>query len=498
VTDRTRPSRLQLAQGELEGFTDGGIHTFLGVPYAAPPFGARRLLPPQRPEPWAGVRSAIDYGATVPKAGYIAPWDTLLPEVDKAGEDCLNLNVWTPDPSAHGLPVLVWIHGGAFMHGSGSIDWYEGSPFARDGVVCVTINYRLGAEGFLCTDDGAANHGLLDQIAALEWVRDNIAVFGGDNGRVTIAGESAGAVSVGNLYCSPRAAGLFQRAIAQSGALHFSVPVELGLRVSTRLASALGVPHTRQAIADLDVNKVLQAAQSLEDEVRANPAAPEWRGFDGFMPFRPVAQTGVVPLDPLADIAAGTSGDVPLLIGTNVDEVRLWLVPTGMIEAVDDQILKASAAGYGLDPAAIASYRAGRPGASAGEILAAVGTDYLFRIPAIRIAEARFDADTPTWMYEFAWPSPRYEGRLRACHGLEIPFMFDTLDAAGSRPLTGSHPSRHVADVMHAAWVRFATDGTCAWPAYTKTSRSAIRFDVEPQVIDDPAAHERDAWNGRR
>jgi len=204
-------------QGQLRGAEKNGVLSFKGIPYAAAPFGANRFAAPQPAPEWEGVRDALEYGPTCPKGPYpdfIAP---LLVEPEIPGEDCLNLNVWTPALDGDPRPVLVWIHGGGFTNGSGAVSTYDGTRFARDGIVFVSINYRLGADGFLLLEDAPANRGLLDQIAALRWVRENIAAFGGDPQAVTIAGESAGAMSVTTLLSMPVAEGLFQRAIAQSG-----------------------------------------------------------------------------------------------------------------------------------------------------------------------------------------------------------------------------------------------------------------------------------------
>ena len=207
-------------QGQVRGQVTEGVAAFKGIPYAAPPFGPNRFQPPRPPESWDGVRDALAYGRVAPQPPYAPPFDQLLGDQGHPGEDCLNLNVWTPDATGGGLPVMVWIHGGSFVRGSGALPTYDGTRFARDGVVCVTINYRLGADGFLYLGDGIANRGLLDQIAALEWVQENIRAFGGDPARVTIFGESAGAFSVATLLSMSRAEGMFQRAIAQSGAGH--------------------------------------------------------------------------------------------------------------------------------------------------------------------------------------------------------------------------------------------------------------------------------------
>src|SRR5437588_1993454 len=231
-------------QGAVRGSAAEGVVSFKGIPYAAPPFGPNRFRPPQPVELWSGVRDTLTYGATVPKPPYFPPFDVLLPEPAIVGEDCLNLNIWSPDLGQARLPVMVWIHGGAFSNGSGAILQYDGSHFARDGVVCVTINYRLGADGFLYLGDGIANLGLLDQITALAWVQENIAAFGGDPNNITVFGESAGAFSISTLLSMPRAKGLFSRMIAESGAgHHISLPAT-AQRVGQYLAEKLGVKPT--------------------------------------------------------------------------------------------------------------------------------------------------------------------------------------------------------------------------------------------------------------
>src|ERR1700691_4737025 len=236
MTETMPQPLVSLSDGTVRGKNEGGVSVFLGIPYAAPPFGANRMRPPQPVLPWAGERDATSFGPTVPKGDSPPQYAVLFPEEVIPGDDCLNLNVWTPDPGAAGLPVLVWIHGGSFMNGSGSVGAYDGTAFARDGVVCVTINYRLAAEGFLFLDDGAANLGLLDQLAALRWVRDNIAAFGGDPARVTVAGESAGSMSVTTLLAMPLSEGLFGRAIAESGAAAHTLTAQEGRTVAGYLA----------------------------------------------------------------------------------------------------------------------------------------------------------------------------------------------------------------------------------------------------------------------
>jgi carboxylesterase type B len=322
---------------------------------------------------------------------------------------------------------MVWIPGGAFEFGTGAV--YDGSQFARDGIVCVTINYRVGAEGFLDLGDGDANRGLLDQVAALEWVRENIAAFGGDPGNVTIFGESAGGMSVGTLLAMPRAQGLFRRAIAQSGAAHQVISAEGAQRIGRHLAEKLGVAATREAIAAVPLDRLLQAQVELKADLLAHPDPARWGGevVASTMLWQPVVDGQVVPGRPIDRVVAGAGAEIDLMVGTTTDESRLFLVVGGGIDQVSDTALAGAIAAYGLPvEAAMAAYRAANPGAGAGDLLAAVQTDWWFRIPAIRLADAHATSTSATYMYEFGWRSPQFDGGLGACHALEIPFVFDS------------------------------------------------------------------------
>jgi para-nitrobenzyl esterase len=488
-------------QGQLRGRVIDGVAAFKGIPYAAPPFGPNRFQAPRPAQSWEGVRMAVEYGHVPPQPPYVPPFDQLLGDQGTPGEDCLNLNVWTPDPSIGGLPVMMWIHGGAFMRGSGALRTYDGRHFARDGVVCVTINYRLGADGFLYLGDGIANRGLLDQVAALEWVQENIKAFGGDAARVTIFGESAGAFSVATLLSMLRARGLFQRAIAQSGAAQHTISVATAQMVGRNLAEKLAVAPTVASIAAVPLERLVEAQAELAAELAVRPDPTRWGevAANGMI-FEPVVDGEVVPGRPLERIVAGAGADVDLMIGTTTEEWRFFLVPTGAIDRVTEERLSTTARVMGLDVEhALSVYRASRPQATPGDLLGALITDWFFRIPALRLAEAREKNRGSTHMYEFAWRSPLFDGRFGAVHALEIGFVFDNLGREGAMGLAGNEPPQALADVIHRAWVAFATNGTPGWSPYDARERTVMRFDgAGGTVVADPAANERQLWEGIR
>ena len=500
MNDMTQRPLVRLTDGVVRGKAESGVLVFRGIPYAAPPFGVNRMQPPRPVKAWDGERDATAFGPTAPKGDYPPQYAALFPEVVIPGEDCLNLNVWTPDTNATGLPVLVWIYGGGFTNGSGSAGMYNGAAFARDGVVCVTINYRLAAEGFLFLDDGIANLGLLDQLAALQWVQTNISAFGGDPARVTVAGESAGAMSVTTLLAMPLAEGLFAQAIAQSGAAAHTLTRDEARMVGGYLAAALGVPADRDAIKAVPLDKLVQAASDQVAELLTAPDPAKWGQLAlSLLSFAPTVDGSVLPEAPLTAIATGQGSGVPLLIGSNRDEARLFLVASGAIDLIDDPALDAAASAYGLSPDDLAVYRGNRPKRSAGDILAAVITDWFYRIPAIRVAEARAASGTGnTWMYRFDHPGPRDNHRFGACHAAEVGFVFDTLTCDELRPLIGEAPSQAVADQAHNVWVNFVTNGDPRWAVYDTVARTTGLLTDTINATGDPAADERVCWDGIR
>jgi para-nitrobenzyl esterase len=376
---------------------------------------------------------------------------------------------------------------------------YDGSRFARDGVVCVTINYRLGVDGFGLIEGATANRGLLDQVAALQWVRDNIAAFGGDPDAVTIAGESAGAMSVTTLLSMPAAAGLFRRAVAQSGAGHNVLQASTAAKVTAALAERLGVDATVDGFAAVPVADLVAAQAELSASIAAAPDPAVWGEIAShMMAFEPVVDGDVIPARPIDRLADGVAADVDVLIGSNADEHALFLVPSGVVDYVSDDHLAMALASIGADAAAVTTaYRAAQPTASPGELMVAAIGDWFFRVPAMRVAEARSAHGSDTYVYEFGWRSPQFGGRLGACHALEIGFVFDNLDDPSGEPLAGSAPPQVLADEMHRAWVAFVTSGDPGWAPYGD-ERTVHHFATPSQTVTDPHPAQREVWVGVR
>lgn len=469
--------------GTVRGADEDGVAVFRGIPYAAAPVGPLRFAPPAPVPPWDGVREAVVFGPTAPKNPYAPPLDALLPDPDVPGDACLNLNVWTGAPPGAGRPVMVWLHGGALRNGSSAVPLYDGRAFARDGVVLVSLNYRLGIEGFGVFPDAPANLGLRDQLAALGWVRDNIRGFGGDPGNVTVFGESAGAVCLGALLASPRSRGLLRRAVLQSGAPAAAAPGKAA-RTTAAMARHLGVEPTAKAFARVDRARLLAAQRA---------ATAKGTPLTGGRGFHIVVDGDLVPEDPAAALAGGAAGDVDVLMGGNTEEYRLWFVPTGLADRVGRTALRLALLRHGAPWRTPRVYRAGRPGASPGEILGAVATDVVLRVPQGRLADARTQGRGRTFLYEFGWRSP-VQG-LGACHALEIGFVFDTLGTEDSRLLAGDAAPRSLARAMHRAWIDFATHGDPGWPRWD-AGRPVMTFGAEgAHVVHAPREAERRLWS---
>jgi para-nitrobenzyl esterase len=494
---------VETKEGSLQGVEEDGLVVFRGIPYAAPPTGERRFRPPAPAEPWNGVRVCDTFGRVAPQPAGQAMAGQGTPEAQD--EDCLFLNVWTPSCEDGGSrPVMVWIHGGAFVTGSGSGAFYQGGKLAaRGNAVIVTINYRLGALGFLAHPDfrddetgACGNWGLHDQVAALQWVQANIHLFGGDPTNVTIFGESAGSMSVSCLVGSPAAQGLFKRAIAESGGPN-GVPLGTATAAAEQLCSLVGVG----SVADLrgvDVAKLIEAQVQLTADAQATGAG---------MAMAPTIDGGLLPEHPLTAIANGVAADKELLVGTNRDEMKLWVIGNRRLtEGDEDFIVSRLEKTFGPDARdAVAAYKAAR--ADRGEdvtpieLWTAIESDRVFRIPSLRMCEEH--AGT-AYDYLFAWRSPAVGGLLGSCHALEIPFVFGTLTTPGVERFTGEGPEAEaLSQRMMDAWLAFAHTGNPStkalgeWPAYDSARRATMVLDQECRVEDAPLEAERSYWDGR-
>ena len=474
VVGAPTPPRTAPACGPLRGLARHDVAVFKGIPFAT----ADRFGPPIPVEPWTEERRATSYSPQCPQiAGMLdrALGGSSLP----MAEDCLALNVVTPACDDAQRPVLVWIHGGAFVTGTGSMPWYEGSSLASRGdVVVVNVNYRLGAFGFT----GTGNHGVLDQLAALEWVQRNIAAFGGDPTNVTVFGESAGGASVVTLLATGAAGQTFHRAWAMS-------PSITQLRDGSRAAEAAAALTKAAGVDDLDGLRGLTSERLLDaqrevltDRVGAMTAFSP--AVDGALLRGPVPETAAV-------------SPVPLVVGTTSDEMQLFTAFDRKVGDLGDERLRRQFARQFGDRAsdALDAYRRARPGATNGQLATALQTDETFRVPARLLADARADRGGATWAYLFTWPSPAFGGALGACHGLHIPFVFHNLDRPGVPAFTGDGPGRDaVADAFSGALLRFARHGDPGWTRYDTADRVTMTIDEVSREVGDPEGEIRELW----
>lgn len=482
---------VKTVSGRVKGEVEKGVLVFRGIRYAAPPLRSLRFRPPTSPTAWSDVRPVLDFAPACPQLVETDPTEN---NNSVMSEDCLAVNVWTPAADGKKRPVMVWIHGGGFIEGSARNTWYDGASLAGRGVVVVTLQYRLGAWGFLELSEiggqefaQSGNLGLLDQIAALKWVKENIAAFGGDPENVTLFGQSAGAGSVGMLMVAPAARGLFHKAIMESG-----TPKELNDK-----ATAAEVSRTYMKIAGVTNIKDLQAltmAQMLDAERKL---------FDtrfGYSAFRPVMDGTVLDELPMQAIAMGHGTSVPILIGTNLDEVRFWeaLYDVPLEQKPESLLLKQLEGVVGSKAAeVINTYR--EADANYGDSVIHLIGDALMRLPAIRFAEANSQRQ-PTYMYLFTYHSTSDYKNYGSCHGMELPFVFGTIDDLDVIVFTGRSTQREaVMSQVQQAWVNFARTGDpsqpgLAWLKYDAKMRSTTELGATSRIVDDPRSEERSLW----
>ena len=479
--------------GPVRGVQTDGVSRFLGIPYAAAPVGENRFAPP-KPTTWTGVRDAREAGPTAPQIIGDFPGLDIKPLIGAGwikGDDYLTVNVWTPDVSAKGLPVMVFIHGGGFTAGTGYVPVQDGTAFAKSGVVLMSINYRLGVEGFVVIPGAPTNLGLRDQIAALHWIKANAAAFGGDPSNITIFGESAGAMSVGNLVASPLAQGLFQKAILESGHGSMTRPIKVAERLTTKLAKTLGISPDVKGFRTLTLEQsiaAVQTAQSPKFRVDLRDADGREPAY-GISKFLPVHGDDVLPDPPLDALKKGVGKDIQVLMGANAEEMNLYFVPTGVREKINRPLawfVMSRSVKHAW--AILNAYGAGKTGVKPGDAMTRAMTDLVFRYPTRLYAAAH---QGRTHLYDFAWRSQAWGGELGACHGIDIPFAFNTLAClSGSQGLLGETPPQALADAVHKIWVDFGGSGRLPWPEYDSVGRQvyALASGTAGPDPDMPAA----------
>ena len=480
--------------GTVRGRIEDGIAVFRGIPFAQPPVGGLRFAAPRPPDPWDGARDAFAFGPPPPQSatGRIAPGGAL----DGAGTgEWLTVNVWSPDPGAANLPVMVWVYGGAYAAGYSGDPVYDGARFARLGVVLVTFNYRVGMEGFAQIEGAPANRGLLDQVAALGWVRDNIAAFGGDPGQVTVFGESAGAGSIAALLAAGPAAGLFRQAIAQSVPGTFFTAA-LAADIAAAAAAEVGARARADELAVVDPARLVAAGEAVVASFgrRADRWGPVAHTLT---PYSPVVDGEVLPSAPWQAVADGSARDIRLIVGHNRDECRLFTAGQPDISAAAEQALRAfSPADGGAD-----AYRTAFPAASVERLYELAYSDWLFRMPSLHLAEAQAAAGGTAFGYELTYRAPGHGGVLGACHGLDVPLLYGAFTAGFGQLLFGDPvpPSAvDLGDQMRASWTAFAAGGDPGWPAYAPAGRLTRIFDDPVTVVTYPEETSRRLWARHR
>jgi para-nitrobenzyl esterase len=478
--------------GKVEGIKDGTVYIWKGIPYAAPPINSLRFRAPQEPEPWGGVLETKKFGPAALQLEREA-MVFLGDSPTHRSEDCLYLNIWSPRADDRRRPVMVWIHGGSFISGSGSSFLYDGKSFAEQGdVVVVTINYRLGVFGFLHLDgvgggeySASGNCGLLDQAVALKWVNENIEAFGGDPNNVTIFGESAGSVCVGCLLTLPSAKGLFSKAILQSGTPKSSKTTETATKVAEQVLSALQVRKDELfKLENIPAETILDITEDLPTRI-----------------FGPVSDGVTLPKNIQKVFCEGFAKDIPILIGTTAEEWRLFTHFDPNWEYVNEKnLIETLGHVFGRQWPEISRYFLGE-GSISKAIFEDIMTFAVFTFPSIYLSECQVKNGAPVWMYRFDYPSAALGGNYKAFHALEIPFVWNIVKNKDTERITGNAPDCHqLAHQMHQAWIAFAHHGDPNttelphWPKYDLEDRSTMLFNVKSEVVKDPNGQWRSIW----
>ncbi len=490
--------------GKVSGLESDGVHVFKGIPYGASTAGANRFMPPKKDAAWTGVRECTAYAGRSPQAAAAAQraelatvWGAI--DMLPVGEECLTLHVWTPGLDNAKRPVMVWLHGGAFSYGSANSPRYDSTRLAkRNDVVVVAVNHRLNIYGhldlsaygerFACS----GNVGLLDLVLALEWVRTHAARFGGDPGNVTIFGQSGGGGKVSALLAMPLAKGLFHKAIVQSGSSVRFAERERTTRLADAVLKHFDLkPDQADKLQSLPVAKLSEVVAPVQKTL----PRPRYPLLDRYN-FGPVIDGKILPAHPF-EPATAISDDVPVMVGGTKDESAIFLAPD---DAIWNRTLADADLHKKLEPIAgaatdqvLAYYACCKPAANAAERFITATTASNFGVRGILLAERKAArAKAPVWMYDFAWETPAFDGKLKACHSVEVPFVFDTLDVIGERHHKPGDQA--VADTVSKTWTTFARTGKADWAPYTLDRRTTMIFNDESKAVDDPDKDVRPIW----
>ena len=483
--------------GRVRGRHENGVAVFRGIPFAEPPDGQRRFQAPEPTAPWEGVRPATEFGPPSPQASAPeAPGNPETPAAPAATADpaagWLTVNVWTPYPGADRLPVMVWIYGGAYMFGASAEPGYDGTPFAQAGAVFVSLNYRVGTEGFALLPGAPANRGLLDAVAALTWVKENIQSFGGDPDNVTVFGESAGAGVIAAMLAMDRARGLFKRAIAQSVPGTFFAR-ELAEDIARAIAREAGLPNEFAALAGADPMRLVNAQSTVAARLKD---FPQWGGVSlTITPFSPVIDGEVLPRSPWRALLGGAASDVELLTGHNRDEYRLFIAAEGRLGKITDEEATATLNAFAPGHDGPAAYRKAFPDADPSALYELIFSDWLFRMPTLHLAQAHAASGGRTFLYELTARAPG--GPFGACHALDVPLVFGRVGPGLGEAMFGpSLPAGFVTlgDTMRREWVSFAATGDPGWSAYGTEHRTTRVYDLQPDVLSYPEETSMHLW----
>lgn len=480
---------ITIQQGEMKGRVKNGISTFLGIPYAHNPFTPElRFKEPKPYEHWQGVLDATTLTSPVPQPGR----GKTVELVGAPGD--LTLNIWVPNDALKSnkkLPVMVWLPGGAFIREDAGEQVYDGTSFANNRTIVVTVNYRVGVDGFMHLDGAPDNRGIMDQILALEWVQTNIADFGGDPNKVTLFGQSAGAESVAILLGTEKTKGLFQQAIIQSPPMQY-VTQDQAQRIANTFADKLGIKATIRDVSQVPYEKLVSTVIDMGDTLknRSQWGMLSWGGTA----FLPVVDGNIIKESPMNDLVKFADSSIAVIVGSTDQEARLYNVPGGAIDRISDKQRAQLLDDLSLQGNPMDVYAPAENQKSIGDSFVDIQSDYTFRMPALHIAEKLVKNGNRVWHYNFSWHSPAFGGKLGAAHFVDVPFAFNTIDSEQAKSFTGDQPPLQLAQSMHQNWVRFAQTGTVSWAEYELKNRVTMQFDTESTEVDDPEHDVRMLW----